>query len=44
MRNTLMLGSLVLLAGNTMLRFPAPAGAVTEGFNAPWIESFILCG
>lgn len=32
------------LEGSVDLRFPAPGQAVTEGFNAPWIESFILCG
>ena len=30
--------------GSVDLRFPAPGHAVAEGFNAPWVESFILCG
>ena len=28
--------------GSVALRFPSRM--VTEGFNAPWIESFVLCG
>src|SRR6185503_19181979 len=32
------------IEGSVDLRFPAPGQAVTEGFNAPWVESFILCG
>src|SRR5262245_44628928 len=31
------------IEGSVDLRFPG-ARTVTEGFNAPWIESFILCG
>ena len=32
------------IEGSVDLRFPAPGQAVTEGFTAPWVESFILCG
>lgn len=32
------------IEGSVDLRFPAPGHAVTEGFNAPWIESLMLCG
>src|SRR5262245_5916770 len=31
------------IEGSVDLRFPG-GKAVTEGFSAPWIESFILCG
>jgi len=32
------------IEGSVDLRFPAPGQTVTEGFTAPWVESFILCG